>query len=47
MGVKPDEELVAGVADSMRDFLAFQDAKDLIIERSQPIEFGKKLLAAM
>jgi uncharacterized protein YcaQ len=45
--VKPDEELVAGVADSMRDFLAFHDAKDLIIERSQPVEFGKKLLAAM
>jgi hypothetical protein len=45
--VKPDEELVAGVADSMRDFLTFHDAKDLIIERSQPVEFGKKLLAAM
>ena len=46
-GVQPDEELVAGVADSMRDFLAFHDAKDLVIERSQPENFGKKLLAAM
>jgi len=43
-GVEPDEELVADVADSMRDFLAFHDAKDLVIERSQPEEFGKKLL---
>jgi len=46
-GVEPGEELVAGVANSMRDFLAFHDAKDLVIERSQPEEFGKKLLASM
>jgi len=46
-GIKPDEELVAGVADSMRDFLAFHDAKELVIERSQPEEFGRKLLAAL
>ena len=46
-GVEPDEELVAGVADSMRDFLAFHNAQNLVIERSQPDEFGVKLLAQM
>jgi len=33
-------ELVAGVAEAMRSFLAFQHAQDLVIERSQPDEFG-------
>jgi hypothetical protein len=43
-GVEPDEELVAGVVDSMHDFLVFHNAKDLVIERSEPAAFGKKLL---
>ncbi len=46
-GVKPDEELVAGVAAAMRDFLAFHSARELVIEKSQPAAFGKKLLAAL
>ena len=44
-GIVPDEELVADVAAAMRDFLAFHGAKNLIIEQSQPGEFGEKLLA--
>jgi len=46
-GIQPVEELVAGVASAMRDFLAFHQAHDLVIERSQPEEFGEKLLAAL
>jgi uncharacterized protein YcaQ len=46
-GVKPDDELVAGVAAAMRDFLAFHAATELVIEHSRPAAFGKKLVAAM
>jgi uncharacterized protein len=46
-GVEPAEELVAGVAAAMRDFLAFHRAKDLVVERSQPAAFGEQLLAAL
>jgi uncharacterized protein YcaQ len=46
-GVKPDEELVAGMATAMRDFLAFHRAKELLVEDSQPKGFGRKLLAAL
>ncbi len=46
-GVQPDEELVSGVAEAMRDFMKFHQAKELVIEKSQPEEFGKKLLGAM
>lgn len=42
-GIAPDEELVTDVAAAMRDFLAFHQAKELIIERSQPEEFGARL----
>jgi uncharacterized protein len=42
-GVEPDEELVRGVASAMRDFMAFHQAKELVIEKSQPEEFGEKL----
>jgi uncharacterized protein YcaQ len=42
-GVKPDEELVSGVATAMRDFKAFHKAKELVIEKSEPMEFGAKL----
>jgi len=44
-GIKPDEELVVGVAAAMREFLVFHNASNLAIERSQPEEFGKKILA--
>ncbi len=43
-GVDPDEELVSGVATAMRDFMAFHKARELVIEKSQPEEFGTKLL---
>jgi hypothetical protein len=43
-GVEPDEQLVSGVATAMRDFMRFHNAKELLIERSQPEEFGVKLL---
>lgn len=44
-GIEPDEELVSDVAAAMRDFMKFHAAKDLVIEKSQPEEFGRKLLA--
>jgi uncharacterized protein len=43
-GVEPDEELVAGVAAALRDFLQWHGAKDLVIEMSDPMAFGEKLL---
>jgi hypothetical protein len=39
--------LVADVAEAMRDFMAFHRADSLVIERSQPAEFGEKLLLAV
>jgi uncharacterized protein YcaQ len=46
-GVKPDEELVAGVAAAMRDFMKFHKAKDLAIEKSEPAAFSEKLMKAL
>ena len=43
-GVKSSEELVKDVASAMRDFMAFHEAMELVIERSEPAVFGKKLL---
>jgi uncharacterized protein len=43
-GVKPSAELVHGVAVAMRDFMSFHKAQELVIERSEPEEFGRKLL---
>lgn len=43
----PEDGLVADVAAALRDFLAFHDATDLVIERSDPSEFGDRLLAAL
>jgi len=42
-GIKPDEELVSEIAASMRDFMAFHSAKELVIERSEPAGFAGKL----
>jgi len=44
-GVDPNAELVAAVATALRDFMKFHDAKELVIKRSQPEEFGRKLLS--
>ena len=46
-GVAPDEALIDAVAVAMRDFLAWHGATDLVIERSDPAEFGDRLLAAL
>ncbi len=46
-GVALTDELVVGAAQAMRSFLAFHHATDLLIERSQPDEFGRQLLAAL
>jgi uncharacterized protein YcaQ len=46
-GVKPDENLVNEVASTMRDFMAFHHATELVIEKSQTVEFGEKLLKAL
>ena len=46
-GILPDDELVADVAIAMRDFLAFHGAKNLVIEKSDPVEFGEKLMKAI
>ncbi|MCX6035333.1 MAG: winged helix DNA-binding domain-containing protein [Chloroflexi bacterium] len=46
-GVKPGEELVKDTASAMRDFMVFHEAKELVIERSEPAAFGKKLLVAV
>ncbi|MBX3080705.1 MAG: YcaQ family DNA glycosylase [Anaerolineae bacterium] len=46
-GIAPDEALVADVAGSMRDFLAFHKAQTLVIEKSNPEEFGAALMKAM
>jgi hypothetical protein len=38
---------VKDVAVAMRDFMKFHDARELVIERSEPVAFGKKLLKAV
>jgi uncharacterized protein len=43
-GVRPGDLLVHDVAVAMRDFMLFHDATELVIEKSQPASFGKKLL---
>jgi uncharacterized protein YcaQ len=46
-GVAPDDELVTGVATAMRDFLLWHGADSLEIEKSDPAEFGEKLMSAL
>ena len=46
-GVRPSARLASSVARAMRDFMRFHDANDLVLEHSDPAEFGEKLLAAM
>lgn len=45
-GVRPSARLAASVARAMRDFMRFHAARDFVIERSNPPEFGAKLEAA-
>ena len=42
-----DEPLVNGVAIAMRDFMEFHKARELVIDKSQPREFGEKLKKAL
>ncbi|OGO40746.1 MAG: hypothetical protein A2W36_01370 [Chloroflexi bacterium RBG_16_58_14] len=44
-GIALDEELVHDVASAMSDFMRFHKAKELVVEKSQPVEFGLKLTA--
>lgn len=44
-GVELDDQLVHDVADAMREFMRFHKASDLVVEKSQPAEFGEKLTA--
>jgi uncharacterized protein YcaQ len=42
-GIAPDEQLVHDVATALRDFMRFHKATELVIEKSNPPEFGEKL----
>ena len=46
-GLAASEGLVSGVSQAMVDFLNFHNAHDLVIEHSEPAEFGTRLLAAL
>jgi hypothetical protein len=46
-GVNPDEAMISDLADAMRRFMVFHNARDLVIERSVPADFGARLLAAL
>ncbi len=46
-GLMPDEALIVAVAATMRDFMRFHQASDLVIERSEPAEFGLQLQRAL
>ncbi len=46
-GVEPDEELLSAIASTMRDFMLFHRASDLLIEKSDPDFFAGKLLSQM
>ena len=46
-GVRPSNRLASSVARAMRDFMRFHEATDLVIEHSDPPEFGDRLMAAM
>ena len=46
-GVQPDELLVNEGAAALQDFMQFHQAQDLVIERSDPPEFGERILAAL
>lgn len=43
----PDDALIADVAVAMRDFMRFHEAETLVIEGSNPPEFGEMLSAAV
>jgi len=46
-GVQPSDELIGDVTVSLSDFMAFHHAKNLVIQRSQPVTLKRRLLAVM
>lgn len=46
-GAKPDNEMIIAVAATMKDFMAFHQANDLVIENSRPKTFGSALMRAI
>jgi uncharacterized protein YcaQ len=46
-GIEPADNLIADTAGALRDFMAWHEARELVVERSDPAEFGPKLLAAV
>ncbi len=42
-GIKPGEEMVKEIAVTLRDFMDFHTAKELVIERSEPAKFAERL----
>ena len=46
-GVQLEDGLLTDISGALRDFMRFHQATDLAIERSQPEEFGRKLMNAM
>ena len=43
-GIEPDEQMLLDIAKVMQDFMRFNNAKELQIEKSDPTWFGEKLL---
>lgn len=46
-GIEPSDELTGDVAVALRDFLAWHAAQDVNLAKSDPPEFGEKLLRAL
>ena len=46
-GYELNDELIHSVAIAMTDFMAFHGANELLIEKSQPVEFGDQLLSTL
>ncbi len=46
-GIAPADELIEAIAATLRDFLAWHGAHDVVIKRSDPADFGEKLLAEL
>lgn len=45
--VRPSNRLIWSISRTMKDFMCFHQARNLVIEHSDPPEFGAKLMAAI
>ena len=45
--VRPSNRLICSISRAMKDFMCFHQARDLVIEHSDPPEFGAKLMATI